>query len=278
METAVAKKYILNQDTKFRFITTVLMSEIINYQTYFPVNLEDNDIFLLDYLKYMESHGLIEVNKDVYIPTEKGRTFLQSSFDKFFEFTKVFDIYCAVDLSKGEFAFSRFNEGMEDTAWKKFVDQPRFTDCRVAVAEFKKINPVEIVFLTFLNEGRFSVEVDNWQYKLTKDDVWNEIIDICNTAVSMEYLSKDGVIDNVIEQGSALMKKLLKEELDMKEAEAKRPKTVEEEYQTVTVEDVTVNVEYVPIVEFPCWDYYYFTPYYDDIYYVSPIWSAPLFW
>jgi len=37
------------------------------------------------------------------------------------------------------------------------INDKRFHDLRIAVCEFKKIDPVDIVFLSFLNEQRFEI-------------------------------------------------------------------------------------------------------------------------
>lgn len=272
MEAQTSKKYALNLDIKFKYITLVLINEIVNYQKYFSVAADGDNMFLDEYLKYMHSHGLLEVKDDKYIPTQKGREYLVNFFAKYFEFLKVFDIYCAVDLGKGEFAFaSMFNDDMDDDQWKEFLVQERFSDVRVAVAELKGINPIEIVFMSFLNEGRFDTSSNGWQIYLTKDGVWNEIIDICNTAISLEYLKENDVIQDVVKQGSELMLQLYKQE---EERNARLDEIIEEDGEDVIEETVVVE-EYVDIVEPPYYAYDYYEPYYYDPFYISPIWLIP---
>jgi hypothetical protein len=177
-----------------------------------------------------------------------------------------------VDLESGNFAFEEINNSsFTDEQWADFLSNERFSDVRVAVAEFKGIDPLEIVFMSFLTEGRFEIGLDRWQYNLTSDGVWNEIEEICNTAVSREYLDEDGVLVDVITQGSALALKLIQEVevAELEEATLCWPETVEE---TVTEE---VTEEYVDVVEMPYYGYNYYDPYYDP-YYISPIWLVPV--
>lgn len=275
METQTDKKYELTGEMKSKFISLVLINEIINFQHYFPVDAQDDNVFLNKYLQEMESHGLLQVKNDKYIPTAKGREYLVNFYAKYFEFLKVFDIYCAVDLKEGQFAFAEmFNDDMNDEQWKDFLCEERFSDVRVAVAEFKKINPVEIVFMSFLNENKFDCTKERWQVALTKNDVWNEIIEICNSAISLEYLLENDVIQDVIKQGSALMLDLYKEK-DERDAQRQEEEDANNQQDEEVVEE-TIE-EYVEIVEPPYYPYSYFNPYM-DIYYVSPIWVTPFLW
>lgn len=268
MQAETKKKYEITNEMKFKFIALVLINEIINFQRYFPINLEGDDSFLSEYLEYMKDNGLLSVKNDKYIPTSKGRKYLVSFYDKYFEFLKVFDIYCAVDLEKGEFAFSSIFD-MEAEEWKDFLNEERFSDVRVAVAEFKNINPIEIVFMSFLNEGRFEMSREGWQIYLTRDEIWNEISEICSTAVELEHLRENDAIQDVIKQGSQLMLEIIKKDEEIKTNEQSENNEIVEE---TTTEEVVE--EYVEIVEPPYYDYAYFNPYM-DIYYVSPVWLVP---
>lgn len=271
MEATTIKKYAITQEMKNKFISLVLINEAVNFQTYYSVKLENNDDFLAEYLKIMLDKGFLEIKADKYIPTEAGRNYLQAFFAKYYEYLKMFDIYCAVDLEKGEFAFDSINSDMDDAQWNQFLNDKRFSDVRIAVAEFKKIDPIEVVFMSFLNEGRFDTQKYGWQYNLTKGTVWSEIEDICNTAVSSEYLTPDGVLEDVIRQGTVIAMRLIKE---AEEALAAAPDQDMVEEETVTETTETVE-EYVDVVEMPYYDYGYWDPYYDP-FYVSPLWLVLL--
>lgn len=266
-QTETRKTYIITPELRTRFVGIVLINEIINFQKYFPVTLQQDDIYLGDYLKNLATNGFLEISKGQYIPTQKGREYLQTFYNKYYEYLKIFDIFCAVDLDRGEFAFSSINsdmnDSMDDDQWNSFLIQERFSDVRVAVAEFKKMDPLEIVFMSFLNEGRFDLSKYRWQYNLTGDDVWIEIANICNTAISCEYLLKDDVIQDVIKQGTEIALQLIKvaEESNSSQEQGE----IIEETTTETVE------EYVDVVEMPYYGYDYFDPYYDP-YYISPLW------
>jgi hypothetical protein len=89
------------------------------------------------------------------------------------------------------------------------------------VAELKKINPVEIVFMSFLKEDRFGRDETGWQFDLLLGSIWDEILHICNTAIPLEALgyeddqgrvSAEDVIKDIIRQGAEIMIKLLEKE------------------------------------------------------------------
>jgi len=252
-------KYTLLEKDRVKFISLVLLNEIIQFQHYFPVHLTGDDIYLESFLKGLVEKGALKIDKGMYVPTDKGREELVMLYDKYYEFVKFSDIFCAVDLERGEFAFQSINSDMSDEEWVEFLHNERFSDVRVAVAEFKGINPFEIVFMSFLNENRFDCTQSRWQYYLTGNDIWNEIVEICNTAVSLEYLKEEGVIENVVSTGSELALAFIKQ------AEA-TPEPTEEVTETVVE-------EYVETVSVPVYGYDYWDPYYDP-FYVSPIWLA----
>ncbi len=256
------KKYQILEGDKFNYISLVLLNEIINFQHYFSVRPRGEEIFIERYLKFMYERGVLSIENDVYIPTALGREQLVNLYAKFYEYLKIYDIFSAVDLEKGEFAFSSSDLDMSDEQWADFINEERFSDVRVAVAEFKSLNPIEIVFMSFLSEDRFAIGGDRWEYALTGDAIWSEIEDICNTAVSAEYLMEDNVLENVIREGTEIMLGIIKMAQEIEEEEIE-----EDEY--------TEYIEYVEIVEMPVYEYEYFDPYYDP-YYVSPIWLVPV--
>lgn len=266
----INKKYQIPLDVRFKYIAILLINEIINFQKYFPVNLKGKDVLLDNYLKYMLNHKLLEINDGKYIPTQDGRTHLTNFYAKYFEFLKVFDIFCAVDLERGEFAFSKIYD-MNDDEWKAYLNEERFSDVRVAVAEFKKIDPLQIVFMSFLNQGRFETDKDNWQERMTSSSIWDEISNVCQTAIPLDHLRENDVIQDIVKQGSEEMLRLLKDEEAIKAKESN-----DDAGEETIVEETVTTEEYVDIVEPPYYDYVYFSPYV-DIYYVSPIWFIPLF-
>lgn len=264
-------KYEILEKDRVRYVSLILLNEIINFQTYFPVRLVGEQIFLKTYLEGLQSKGMLKIENGLYVPTELGREELSSLYAKYYEFIRMFDIFSAVDLEAGEFAFARMFDELSQDEWFDYLAEDRFSDVRVAVAQFKGVNPIELVFLAFLNEGRFDTTQMGWEKQLTDYPIWNEIVEICETAIEMEYLMEEGVMENVVRQGSALAIELVKTAEEI-EADMKAAMIAEEEvYEEEIVEETT----YVDIVEMPVYGYDYWDPYYDP-YYVSPLWIVPI--
>ena len=99
--------YTLLEKDRVRFIGLVLLNEIINFQTYFPTNLKGDQLFLEHYLKILFDKGFLRIENGSYVPTELGRQEVVNLYTKYYEYLKLYDLYCAVDLQEGEFAFER---------------------------------------------------------------------------------------------------------------------------------------------------------------------------
>jgi hypothetical protein len=262
--------YNLLEKDRVRFIGLVLLNEIINFQTYFPVKPMGNQVFIENYLHILREKGFLTVDKGFYVPTELGREEVVNLYEKYYEYLKLFDLYCAVDLEDASFAFARIFDNFDENQWIDFLSNDRFSDVRVAVADFKGINPIEIVFMSFLNENRFDCSVDGWENTLTSSDVWDEILAICNSAISREYLETDGVLEEIIRQGSVLALENIQKAEEIAASEEEEEENYDEEEEMVTT-----TTEYVEIVEMPEYEYGYWEPYYDP-FYISPIWIAPI--
>ena len=257
-------KYRVLESDKFKFISLVLLNEIINFQHYFNVRASREEVFIERYLKFMYDKGVLSIDGGCYVPTALGREQLTNLYDKYYEYLKLYDIFSLVDLESGEFAFSLMDSVDSEEEWISLKNEERFSDVRVAVAEFKGIDAMEIVFMSFLSENRFDVNIDRWEYNLTGDVIWTEIEEILNSAISSDYLKENDALENVVREGTKIALEMIKNAQDY-EDELDDEVFLEEE-------DVTY---YVEIVDMPDYDYGYYEPYYDP-YYVSPIWLVPV--
>jgi len=189
-----------------------------------------------------------------YDITAKGKEVFDNFMQRYAEYLKVYDVFSFVDLEKGEFAFSRYFDFDTDDAWDNFKKDERFDDLRIAVAQFKKVNPADIVFMSFINENRFDTSSTGWQMDLVSSNTWSGIEAIIKTAIQSSDVAEDALID-MIKQGSDLMISLMEEEAKQKKEDEPNGGNQETEvYETVE----------------------YYEPYYDP-WYVSPIWLVPLF-
>jgi len=246
----------LTEDNKKSFKAIILLNEMINGTHKFKTIDNDDDSVLEPLFIELMSKGYVKTSGLYYDVSPKGQEVFDTFMKRYTEYLKVYDIFSYVDLEKGEFAFARYFDFETDDEWANFTNDTRFDDLRIAVAMFKKIDPAEIVFMSFINENRFDTASNGWQMDLISDNEWNDIEEICNTAIKPEEVGEDAMVD-MIGQGSELMIKLLEEE---QKQEQQNNNNNYNGGQTI-VEEETVA---------------YYEPYYDP-YYVSPVWLLPLF-
>jgi len=248
--------YLTDLDRK-NFSCIILLDEIINKERVFNTLLSHDDKPLESYLVDLLAKEYLSVSSNKYLVTKKGEEAFTTFMKRYNEFLKMYDIYSFVDLEKGEFAFSKYFDFNTDSEWDNYKANNRFDDLRIAVALFKKLNPAEIVFMSFINENRFDTQSTGWQIDVASNTLWNEIEKICNTAIKPEELGDDAMKD-MIEQGTNLLVTILKKES-------------ENEVQNNNQNNETEVVEETVVEEST-----YYEPYYNP-YYVSPFWLVPLF-
>lgn len=250
------KAMVLTEDNKKTYKAVILLNELINGTHKFQTIANGDDEILEPLFIELMSKGYVSTAGINYIATAKGQEVFDTFMQRYTEYLKVYDVFSFVDLEKGEFAFARYFDFDTDELWDNFKSDERFDDLRIAVALFKKIDPAEIVFMSFVNENRFDTESDGWQMDLVSDNTWTEIDAIIDTAIKPEEVGDDAMED-MIRQGSDLMMDLLKEEERQRQDDIKN--------NTYDGDDTQV---YETVA--------YYEPYYDP-WYVSPIWYVPLF-
>ena len=290
-------QYTLSAERRQQYSGMYLLRKMVNTPINYSLLLEDEDRFLEPILQWLYSEGWVNLRRkeQVYAPNASGREHLVVFEQQYHEYLKVFDLpFSAVDTGTGTFAAEDYFS-MTDEAYKEYVKQPNWEDLRVAVAEFKKMNPLDIVFMSFLNERRFDQASTNngWQFDLYSGLIFDEILSICNNSLHADQLETLGVpVDVVIQEGSRLMMRLLEQEEAIRQqreaeaaAEAERQRAIEAarrpetRYEVVTetiVEPVT-TYRYVETVVPVYQPINYYAAYYDP-YYVSPVFVNPWYW
>jgi hypothetical protein len=252
----------VTESNKKNFRSILLLDELIAHNRQFKINADPDDKILEPFFVELMAKGYVATSGQYYIATAKGNETYHVFNKRFQEYLRLFDIFAFVDLTKGEFAFEKFFDFDTDEEWDDYTGDERFEDLRIAVAIFKKMDPAEIVFMSFINEKRIDTEVTGWQMDLVTDTMWKEVEEICGSSLKPEQLGTPDVIEDIVKQGTELMVKLLKEE------QARHKEEEEEAKANGEVVEETVVEEYETV------DYY--QPYYDP-WYVSPFWLIPLF-
>ena len=154
-------------------------------------------------LKEMEKQGWIEVGEDdYYITNDKGLEIYQKLTEQQESYVSHFDIYAYVDLHEGIFADPQIN----------LLEGDRWSDLRVAVAEYKGIDPYRVVFLSMLADGVW-FENPDWRFDLGMGTLLDNLESLVMDQLSVDELGYEDdqgmvegeeVIADVIEQGTAL--------------------------------------------------------------------------
>lgn len=214
--------YISNENKKN--FQSIILADLID-RVGIKTIANGDDRLLEPYLIDMMSKGYVTTSGVNYVLTPTGKGVLDNFMSRYNEYLKLYDIYAFVDLDKAEFAFSSYFNFNTDEEWNVFKNNSRFEDLRIAVALFKKLNPAEIVFMSFINEGRFDTTSTGWQFDLLSDKIWEEINTICQSAYTPEQLGEAAMKD-MIQQGAEILVSILKEE------EARNSKIAEDERQS----------------------------------------------
>lgn len=268
--------YTVTKEKSREFAGIFLLERMVNTPRTFPLLLDGDDTHLEELLTWLMSKDYVEIKDESrYAPTQKGREVVVRFKRRYQDFLKNFDIYCAVDLEAGEFAFEKFWDYEDETAWCNYLEEDRWEDLRVAVAAFKKLDPVEIVFMGFINEGRFRTSGVGWQFDLLLGSTWDDILEVCNTALTVddlgyendegEFISGEAVLKDVISQGAELNMELWKEEAEMEDDEDDAYDDGRPPERPVVREVVVEEIHH---------DVYH--GYYHDPFYISPVWLAVL--
>ncbi|MBN1969131.1 MAG: hypothetical protein JXR48_08015 [Candidatus Delongbacteria bacterium] len=268
--------YKVSDERRKKFASLYMLNYMINTPKAIPVLLEGNDQDLEAILEFMMVKNLVEIKDQKYVPTEKGRDQLVRFMKRYQDYLKNFDVFCAVDLNEGEFAFQYIDEYDDDyDAWAEFLEEERWEDLRIAVAEYKKIDPVEIVFMSFINEGYYGKTDEGWQFDLLLGSIWDEITEVCETSLHVDDLGwedDDGevtgeeVMKDILAQGADLNNKIREEAEKIDEAVGVERFADDDPDSKRYVEEVEIEPVRVEIYES------YYSPGY-----VNPIWLAPLF-
>ena len=270
----MAGNYTVSDQQKKQFASIFVLEYMINKPSTFAVFLSEQDSDLEPILENLMVEGLVDIEGDKkYIPNAKGREALTNFLSRYSEYLNMFDIYCALDLQEGEFAFSSYFDFDDDSQWRSFLHQKRWEDLRVAVASYKKMNPLEIVFMSYIREDRFGKDETGWQFDLLLGSVWDEILEICNTAISWQELgyeddqgsvAAEKVIEDIIVHGAKIM-------VDLHEKEANLAPPID--HGDSDGDAGFDDYHYVDevIIEEPRPDYYH--RYYDP-FYISPYWRT----
>lgn len=212
------KQFTISEEQKKQYAGLYLLDYMVTESYTFPLLLEEDDTDLEPVLEWLLTKDYIGIiDNERYEQTVNGKAALSLFMTRYKEYLKTFDIFSAVDLETGEFAFASCDEFKNETEWRNFLNNEQWDDLRVAVADYRDMDPVEVVFMSFINENRFGRNETGWQFNLLLGTVWDEILEIANTAIRWQELGwedeqgnvrAEDVIQDIINQGTEIMNRI----------------------------------------------------------------------
>lgn len=211
------KRYSLNNQDRIQYAGILILNYMIKEGVFFPVLIKGNDLHIEPILNHLRKQNLVEIRDDKFSVTEKGKKEVEQFISGYTGFLKKYEVYIAVDLKDGEFAWSSFHDFSNEAEFKNSLDDERWEDVRFAVLEYRNdkkffkrnlLNPVEIIFLSFLEEQRFNFSKLGWQSDILSGQIWDEILEISNSMLQWRDLGDEDVIKDIIKQGTELTEEL----------------------------------------------------------------------
>lgn len=198
--------------------------------------LEGDDEALEPLLDRAMAEDLLQVSADgLWSFTSRGRRTYTMMLRCQQSYLAHLDLYAAVDLAAGT-----FGDNTQGAAYGA-----EYSDLRVAVAEYKRVDPYRMVFLAMLSEGAF-LQGAGWQFELALgEDCFNLLEQTVRTQLNMEQLgyrdgkeviSGEAVLVDVILQGA-------QENLRRLNAERKQREAAEAEAEQIAWEEEQAALE-----------------------------------
>ena len=211
-----SEDYTLVEQRRNEFAGIFLLHYMITAPHNFAVEMQSGEEELRPLLDMLVSRGCLNAEAGYYVPSALGQEQLDRFMEKYVEYLIIYDVYSAVDLSMGEFAFEHYFDFEDDAAWYAYLDDARWEDLRVGVADYKDMDPLEIVFMSFVREGRFGGEGET-SFLGIIDGACDDILEICNAALHEEDLGYDdvsgeAVLEDILSHGTELVFTLLEQE------------------------------------------------------------------
>jgi hypothetical protein len=273
------QEYHLTQGQKLYYSSVLLLEDINNFGKTYPIILEGDDEMLEPLFIHMVSKGWLSIENGQYKVTSKGREVLLNYLERLTEFRSVFKVYSAVDTGAGTFGYAEYFSFDTDEQFMEYINQDQFEDLRVAVCEMKGINPLDVIFLEFVDTGKYDFEQSGWQADLVTGLIWDEMLEVANSNIHVSDLTETDANGNVTHTGEEVMKIIMKEGSDlMMDLIAKQEELDNEAEQyndSFSDEDEGEETYFVTeyYVDQPVYDVVYYEVYYDPFYF-SPCWGV----
>jgi hypothetical protein len=184
--------FVVSDEVRINYAALYLLKEIVENQLIFSIHLEDDELVLEKIFHWLKDRRFIYINSSAeYVVSTSGFEYVDSFLDRYADFLANYDLFCGVDVKNKDFAIRYLADFQDADAWQKFLKEERWKDLRVAIAEFKGLDAIEIVFMGFVHEERFGRNELGWNIELLLGAIWEEIQLACNNAIRLKSLEKN---------------------------------------------------------------------------------------
>lgn len=213
--------FVIPDDIKMQYAGLYLLKEILEGNYVFsnePEEIEEELVPIFDWL--LEVDYIFVDDHSEYQMTDRGLSILTSFLERYAAFLNEYDIFCGVDLKEVDFALKYFDKFEDSSDWYAFLSHEKWEDLRIAIAEYKGLDAIEIVYMSFINENRFGRDEEGWKHDLLLGRIWFEIQMICNSAIRLKTLSQEKggvtipgekVLQEILDKGARVMEELRSE-------------------------------------------------------------------
>jgi len=214
----MSKEGRIPEQTRQNYASLFLMRHMQDEDAEYLVTLRNDEKILEPLFSWLLSKSYVEVTeRNTYAVTASGRLVVENADNRYQSFLEKCDIFCAVDLDSGEFAFAHYHDFENEEEWHEFLSQERWDDLRLAISEYLDFDAVEMVYMTMVRDGHFGFDDDGWSYELLLGEIWDEIREILDTGIrfkSLGYVDRGDIISaesvaaDIVAQGQDLLAQL----------------------------------------------------------------------
>lgn len=214
----MSKSTSIADTTRMSYAGLFVLRHLVEEDAEYLVELRHDEEMLEPIFAWLLKNGYVAVSeRNTYAITTTGRSIVQKAEERFQTFLEDFDIYCAVDLEAGEFAFASYHHFEDNADWQEFLEQDRWDDLRIALAEYANLDIVEIVFMTMVRDHQVGFDEDGWSYDLLLGQIWETIASILDDSIRLQSLgfadgndiiSAEQVAEDILVEGRDLLNHL----------------------------------------------------------------------
>lgn len=209
--------FVIHFETRMHYASLFLLKEMIEKNAIFSLYPHDDEHVLEPILKHLHECSYVRINRHhEFVVTKKGENHIQSFLSRYSAFMEEYDVFSGVDLKEQDFAIRYYSSFQEEPEWKAFLEEERWVDLRIAIAEYQGLDAMEMTLMRFIYENRFGRLYETWNYECLLGSIWDEIQSACNNAIRLKTLNaytreqdSELFLQTLLDKGRQLMNDLV---------------------------------------------------------------------